>query len=86
MGMIEIKSLKSWHKMTMLHVQATVRNQPRFDTSCYRRQCPQFSLSSQTLTKSWTLLINPLKTKRVCFIQVLSAYRAVNTLRLIILN
>jgi hypothetical protein len=25
-------------------------------------------------------LINPLKTKRVCFIQGLSAYRAVNTL------
>jgi hypothetical protein len=25
-------------------------------------------------------LINPLKTKRICFIQGLSAYRAVNTL------
>jgi hypothetical protein len=28
----------------------------------------------------WNALINPLKTKRICFIQGLSAYRVVNTL------
>jgi hypothetical protein len=38
------------------------------------------SLNTVTLSSQKTSVINPLKTKRICFIQGLSAYRAVNTL------
>jgi hypothetical protein len=37
--------------------------------------------SDATHVSRSTGIINPLKTKRICFIQGLSAYRAVNTLR-----
>jgi hypothetical protein len=44
----------------------------------YRRQIP-FKFNSTRLVNAF-LSINPLKTKRICFTQGLSAYRAVNTL------
>jgi len=41
-----------------------------------------FNSAFKGLKLLWPLNINPLKTKRVCFIQGLTAYRAVNTLNL----
>jgi hypothetical protein len=42
--------------------------------------CPEDTASRRPILTFKCTLINPLKTKRICFIQALSAYRAVNTL------
>jgi hypothetical protein len=56
---------------------------PQLGVACYLRPSyAHYSLQIVTAITVTFICINPLKTKRICFILGLSAYRAVNTLHL----
>jgi hypothetical protein len=62
---MKTRKVASWHMKIMFI--------PVINPIMYSWICFKFVLFTKTL-------INPLKTKRICFIQGLSAYRAVNSL------